>query len=534
MKGLIIGFLTLATVFFNSCAPSWYSYKNVRYDTREEALQAQKDFLSQISKKIPPIKNTTQYGKALVVLPSRDTVRDRGISGLTRDQVRDPANKATVDFIVKTSMVHGQFMGELLTNSGIFEDVQIAEALYPGETAYEKRLSYDGVIYIKLQGNGKKEICLVTPNSNKESLLFIKNALPLDESGFRFWLKKIDKAMEQQKRVAPVSDAKTANVKLKNAMETERSPADEKESETENYISGETESESAGGGQKNVGYYIGFNPFSYDGMHSTELGQGHIVAIHNFPDRRERSEKGDTHIGTIYGVVYHNALFQIYSAQPVSNDIIDAMETLFMANSFQVKKYAEGAQTNLDERFQVRGQINKLWVGCFHDAEATVDIDAEIYDTKEKKIIWTGKIASQETIDPKSMFLVPFLNKTLGNAFNKGWNNQGMRAAFKDLPKEAALKSSILKLNKETKVSPNDALTYLKLGIGYYDIGKYKEAIKALKQSIQIQPGNARAHYYMGLNYLVEGNKDAAVAQYDILKELDENYAKKLFMDIYE
>jgi len=132
------------------------------------------------------------------------------------------------------------------------------------------------------------------------------------------------------------------------------------------------------------------------------------------------------------------------------------------------------------------------------------------------------------------MFLVPFLNKTLGNAFNKGWNNQGIRAAFKDLPKEAALKSSILKLNKETKVSPNDALTYLKLGIGYYDIGKYKEAIKALKQSIQIQPGNARAHYYMGLNYLVEGNKDAAVAQYDILKELDENYAKKLFMDIYE
>ena len=74
MKKFIIGFLAVATMLFCGCAPSWYSYKNVRYDTREEALQAQRDFLSQMSRKIAPIK-TPRYGKALVVLPSRDAVR---------------------------------------------------------------------------------------------------------------------------------------------------------------------------------------------------------------------------------------------------------------------------------------------------------------------------------------------------------------------------------------------------------------------------------------------------------------------------
>lgn len=406
MKRFIIGFLAVATMFFCGCAPSWYTYKNVRYDTREEAIQAQRDHLSQISRQIPHRK-APRYGKALVVLPSRDAVMNRGITGVTRDQIRDPANKAAVDFIVKTSVVHAHFMGELLANWGLFEDVQIEEALYPGKTAYEKRPSYDGVIYIKLEGDGKREICLVTPNSTEESLLFTKNAVPTDEPGFRFWLKKIEKAMEQQKMIGPVSDAKTANANLKKAMETERPPADEKEGETDDFISDQTGNESAAGEQKAGRHYVGFNPFSYPGMHSTELGQDQIVAILNFPDRRERSEKGNTHIGTIYGLVYHNPLVQIHSAQPVSNDIVDAVETLFMANSFQVKKFAAGAQSNIDERFQVRGQINKLWVGCFHDAEATVDIDAEIFDAKEKKIIWAGKIEFQQTIDPKSMFLVP-------------------------------------------------------------------------------------------------------------------------------
>lgn len=533
MKKLIIGFVGVATVFFCGCAPSWYIYKNVRYDTKEEASQAQRYHLSQISKQIPH-KKAPRYGKALVVLPSRDAVMNRGISGITRDQIHDPANKDVVEFIVKTSLVHNHFMGELLREYGLFEDVQIDEGLYPGEVAYEKRASYDATIYVKLEGNGKPQTCLVTPNSTEENLLFTKNAIPSDEPGFRFWLNKIEKAMEQQKMIGPVSDAKAVNAKLRRAMETERPPADEKERETEDSISNETRPEPHVRTQNSVNNYVGFNPFSYGSMHSTELGQDQTVAILNFPDRREGSEKGDTHIGTIYGAVYHNPLIEIHSSQPVSNDIMDVMETLFMANSFQVKKYAASAENKQNERFLVKGQINKLWVGCYHSAEATVEIDVEIFDTKKKKIIWAGKIKSQETIDPRTMFLVPFLNKTIGNAFDKAWNKQGMGPAFEGLRKEASLKTSIQKLKGEIQAHPSDASAYFKLGMGYYDIGKYKEAIKALKHSLKIKSDNARAHYHLGLAYLVDGNRDAAIAQYEILKDLDENFARKLFSDIYE
>lgn len=533
MKRFIIGFLAVATMFFCGCAPSWYSYKNVRYDTKEEASQAQRDCLSQISRQIPHRK-APQYGKALIVLPSRDALMARGIRGVSRAQIRDSINQETVDFITETSFVHNHFMGELLEDYGLFENVQIEEAFYPGEIAYEKRTSYDATIYVKLEGNGKTETYLVTPNSTEESLLFTKNAIPLDEPGFRFWLNRIEEVMKQQKKLTSVNDVRSASTRLEKAMKNERASDDEEERDTAKYHSGGPGNEPPARTQNSVNNYVGFNPFSYRGMHSTELGQNQTVAILNFPDRREGSEKGDTHIGTIYGAVYHNPLIEIHSAQPVNNDIMDAMETLFMANSFQVKKYAAGAQSNIDERFLVQGQINKLWVGCYHSAEATVEIDAEIFDTKEKKIIWAGKIESQETIDPRTMFLVPFLNKILGSAFNKAWDKQGMSSAFEGLRKEACLKSSIQKLKGEVQAHPSDASAYLKLGIGYYDIGKYKEAIKALKHSIKIKSDNARAHYHLGLAYLVDGIKDAAVAQYEILKDLDENFARKLFADIYE
>jgi len=87
---------------------------------------------------------------------------------------------------------------------------------------------------------------------------------------------------------------------------------------------------------------------------------------------------------------------------------------------------------------------------------------------------------------------------------------------------------------EKVTLNSNDEKDYLKLGIGYYDICKYKEAIKALKHSITIKSDNARAHYHLGLAYLVDGDKDAAVAQYEILKDLDENFARKLFANIYE
>ncbi len=44
------------------------------------------------------------------------------------------------------------------------------------------------------------------------------------------------------------------------------------------------------------------------------------------------------------------------------------------------------------------------WV--FHSAEATVDIDVEIVDTKENEVIWSGKVEFQQTVNPEQLRLL--------------------------------------------------------------------------------------------------------------------------------
>ncbi len=72
------------------------------------------------------------------------------------------------------------------------------------------------------------------------------------------------------------------------------------------------------------------------------------------------------------------------------------------------------------------------------------------------------------------------------------------------------------------------------LGIGYFDMKKYKDSITALKKSIDIEPNNPRAYYQLGRAYLAIGDKESSLEQYNILKKLDENYAKILFEEIYK
>ena len=61
---------------------------------------------------------------------------------------------------------------------------------------------------------------------------------------------------------------------------------------------------------------------------------------------------------------------------------------------------------------------------------------------------------------------------------------------------------------------------------------RYADSIDALKKAIDIEPNNARAHYQLGLSYLAIGDKESSLEQYNILKRIDENYAKILFKEI--
>ena len=69
-------------------------------------------------------------------------------------------------------------------------------------------------------------------------------------------------------------------------------------------------------------------------------------------------------------------------------------------------------------------------------------------------------------------------------------------------------------------------MVYGKLGDSTTEISSYKEAIR-------IDPDFVPAHYNLGYALFQKGDKSAALDEYKILKDLDQDAADKLFNLIY-
>lgn len=61
---------------------------------------------------------------------------------------------------------------------------------------------------------------------------------------------------------------------------------------------------------------------------------------------------------------------------------------------------------------------------------------------------------------------------------------------------------------------------------------KYQEAVDAFKQAIEINPDDAKLHYFIGNVYILLNDKDSALKKYEILKYLDTQLANELFQKI--
>ncbi|MDP6772192.1 MAG: tetratricopeptide repeat protein [Anaerolineales bacterium] len=84
------------------------------------------------------------------------------------------------------------------------------------------------------------------------------------------------------------------------------------------------------------------------------------------------------------------------------------------------------------------------------------------------------------------------------------------------------------------KLNPDFAAAYSYLGYSFGMISKHKEAIMCHKKCISIDPDFAMAHYWLGLSCLVLNDRECALEQYKILKELDSELANTLFDCIYK
>ncbi len=75
------------------------------------------------------------------------------------------------------------------------------------------------------------------------------------------------------------------------------------------------------------------------------------------------------------------------------------------------------------------------------------------------------------------------------------------------------------------KEPQREKLAYIYMGISYYQLGKFDQALRALDTGLKLDPGSAVGHYYLGLVYKKRGdNKSAGAALNKALILSGDNY----------
>ena len=70
------------------------------------------------------------------------------------------------------------------------------------------------------------------------------------------------------------------------------------------------------------------------------------------------------------------------------------------------------------------------------------------------------------------------------------------------------------------------------MSMNYGDLDRHAEAIEALKECVGIEPNFAEGHHFLGYQYIKVGDRESALVEYEILKNLDEKLANDLFNSI--
>jgi tetratricopeptide (TPR) repeat protein len=77
-------------------------------------------------------------------------------------------------------------------------------------------------------------------------------------------------------------------------------------------------------------------------------------------------------------------------------------------------------------------------------------------------------------------------------------------------------------------LKPGDANVPNNMGEAYLEMNLMTDAVAAFRQAIQLKPDLGKAYYNLGRSLLSMGNRDGAVQQYNILQNLDQDWAEKL------
>ena len=97
--------------------------------------------------------------------------------------------------------------------------------------------------------------------------------------------------------------------------------------------------------------------------------------------------------------------------------------------------------------------------------------------------------------------------------------------AFLKLQKD---RDAIKAFKESIKLNPNLAETHYGLGFSNFRLGRFREAADAFKKATTLDPRMAKAHYGLSLAYQELGMNTQLMEEYRILETLDKSLAKKL------
>jgi len=89
-------------------------------------------------------------------------------------------------------------------------------------------------------------------------------------------------------------------------------------------------------------------------------------------------------------------------------------------------------------------------------------------------------------------------------------------------------REAIKAFKESIKLNPNTAETYYGLGFSNFRLGRFRDAADAFKKATTLNPEMAKAHYGLSLAYQEIGNTKGLLDEYRILERLDKTLARKL------
>ena len=116
---------------------------------------------------------------------------------------------------------------------------------------------------------------------------------------------------------------------------------------------------------------------------------------------------------------------------------------------------------------------------------------------------------------------------SLNPDFAEAYCNLGVAYGRLNKPLEA-----VENFKRAIKLKPDFTEACYNLGVIWMQLGRSKDAAEAFRQAIRFNPDFTVAHYGLGIAYLTAGNKDAATAEYEILRKLDPEKANQLLTSI--